>query len=218
MFEEQIAVLASSAFASGEALFGRFGATVALLSVGIAVYAAIVGTFYTFLSRRVLYETKPENRKGISGLIHRFGGAVAVVLKYTFLFPAITFVWFAFISTFLFLLSRTVALETVFVLSISLVAAVRALAYYKQEIAVDLAKLLPLVMLGVLIVDPTLFSRELVESRVLQLAGALPEFAAFVVFVVVLEWFLRVSYFFVTLVKGTPAVETAVEESKQAGK
>jgi len=207
MLEEQAAALASAAFSSGEALFGQFGATVLLLSVGIAVYSAIVGTFYLHLSRRVLYETAPTKREGISGILYRFGGLVALVLKYTVLFPAITFVWFALLSSFLFVLSRTAGIETVFVLSISLVAAVRMLAYYNEGLAGDLAKMFPLALLGVIIVDPTLYSQELVTSRLLTLFSALPQFAAFIAFAVVLEWGLRVLYAIVSFVRGKPVDE-----------
>ncbi|OIO24227.1 hypothetical protein AUJ65_01595 [Candidatus Micrarchaeota archaeon CG1_02_51_15] len=199
MIEQQFIAIASAAFASAESLLGRLGATALILAIGIAAYAGTVGTFYNFLSRRVLYETKPENRKGISGLIHHFGSIVAGILTYTVLFPCITFIWFALLSTFLFLISRSAELETVFVMSISVVAAIHVLAYYKEEIAVDLAKLLPLVLLGSAIVDPSLFTRELIESRLLELAQAIPEFAAFIVIAIALEWTLRILY----LIAGT---------------
>ncbi|MFH1470141.1 MAG: hypothetical protein ABIF01_00170 [Candidatus Micrarchaeota archaeon] len=202
MLEEQLAAFASTAFANGEVLVGRFGATVLILTAGITIYSAIVGTFYHYLSRRDLHELKPENRKGISGFVYRFGKIVAFFLKYTVLFPAITFLWFVLLSTFLFLLSRTVELETVFVLSISVVSAVRVLAYYKEEIAIDLAKMLPLALLGVLIVEPTLFSREIVESRIYQLAGALPQFAVFIGFTIALELVLRIIYYPMKLLRG----------------
>ncbi|MFH1106303.1 MAG: hypothetical protein V1787_00250 [Candidatus Micrarchaeota archaeon] len=211
MIEEQLAALASAAFASGEALAGRFGATVFFLSVGIAVYAAIIGTFYHHLSRRVLYETKRIDRKGIWGFFLRFGNAVEVLLKYTVLFPAISFLWFAVLASSLFLISRTAELETVFVLAISVVIAVRALAYYKEEISVDLAKMLPLALLGVFIVEPTLYSREIIGARILQLLGAIPQFAAFIAIAIMLEWTLRILDFLAGLARGRQAASEKPE-------
>ncbi|MFH0971383.1 MAG: hypothetical protein V1835_02340 [Candidatus Micrarchaeota archaeon] len=207
MIEDQLAQFAVGIFSNVESLTGRFGVTVLILTFGIAIYAAIVGTFYNFLSRRVLFELDSEKRGGLLGFILSLGHVAIFFFKYTLMFPAITFIYFVLISTFLFLLSRTAELETVFLLSISLVSAIRLLAYYKEEIAVDLAKMLPLALLGVLIVEPTLFSKEIVESRLTELLGALPSFVGFIGFTVVIEWVLRIFYFFARLARGKSGVE-----------
>ncbi|MFH0973480.1 MAG: hypothetical protein V1817_01685 [Candidatus Micrarchaeota archaeon] len=212
MIEAQFAGFVSAVFASGEALALKYGATVLFLTLGVAFYAAVFGTLYTYLSRRVLYEIKPEARGGISGFVSRFGNIVGVILQYTLLFPAITFLWFVLLSASLFILSRTAELETVFMLSISVVAAVRILAYYKEAIAVDLAKLLPLALLAVLIVEPGLFSVELVKSRLLELVAALPQFAAVIVFVVVLEWALRLLYILAKYLRNEPAKPVPIKK------
>jgi len=214
MIEVQIAAFAAAVFASIEAIAGKYGSTILLLSIGIAIYAAIVGTFYTFLSRRVLYELKPENVKLFSSLSTRLRNIAALILTYTVLFPAISFLWFVMISVFVFILSRTSSLETVFVLSISVVTAVRILAYYKESLAADLAKLLPLVFLGVTIIDPTLFTRQLVEERVLLLAGALPDFVAAMAFVIGLEWALRLLY---TIAKALHLAHAEIQGKGKAG-
>ncbi|MFA5106403.1 MAG: hypothetical protein WC506_05605 [Candidatus Micrarchaeia archaeon] len=216
MIEQQIAELAAQAFAGGEALVGRFGATVALLSIGIALYGAVVGTFYNHLSKRVLYESNKTSRE-INSFLGKFGHWTVLLFKYTILFPAITFIWFVLLASFLFLLSSTATLENVFVISISVVAAVRILAYYKEEIAVDLAKMLPLALFGVVIVEPTLFNSELVQERVLQLSGALPEFAALIAFVIALEWTLKIISSVVEFVKEKLAVGEP-EPARQAHK
>ncbi len=200
MVWEHMASWAGSLFSSGEALFGRFGATVALLALGIAIYGAIVGTFCAHLSKRLLYQSNPTGKK-ITGFVSQFGSLAALFFKYTILFPAITFTWFVLLASFLFLLSRTATLETVFVLSISVVAAVRILAYYNEKIAADVAMVMPLTLLGVLFIDPTLFNQQMVQGRLLTLSGALPEFAALVAFAVALEWILRIIYTIVKLVR-----------------
>ncbi|MFA4982912.1 MAG: hypothetical protein WC588_01720 [Candidatus Micrarchaeia archaeon] len=193
MVGEEIAASIGSLFAGGEAVFGRFGATVAFLSIGIAVYGIVVGTFYTHLSKRLLYDIKPDKRH-MDSFLNRLGRMLLFLFKYTLLFPSITFAWFVFLAGSIFILSRTASLETVFVLSISLVAAIRILAYYDEKIAEDLAKLLPVSLLTVVIVDSTLFTQELVQTRALALSGAVPEFASLILFVVLLEWTLRIIY------------------------
>jgi hypothetical protein len=212
MLGEQAAAAASAAFSNAEGLIGSFGATVAILTLGIALYAAVFGTFYNYLSRRVLYSPSAKG-EGLGGLIHSYGSVAAALLTYTVMFPAITFLWFVFLSASLFLLSRTLSLDTVFVIAISVAAAIRVVAYYREEIAVDLAKMLPLALLGVALVDPTLFTAEIVSARVTQLAAALPDFALFIAFVIALEWLLRISYSIARLTAGGdgPPAEGAKE-------
>jgi len=200
MVGEEIASSIGSLFASGEVLFGRFGATVAFLSIGIAIYGIIVGTFYTHLSRRLLYDIRPDKRHS-DKFLNQLGKVLLFIFKYTIVFPAITFAWFVFLAGSIFILSRTASLETVFVLSISLVAAMRILAYYNEKIAEDLAKFLPISLLTVVIVDSTLFTQELVQTRALTLSQALPEFASLIVFVILLEWTLRIIYVILRFIK-----------------
>ncbi|MBU1197018.1 hypothetical protein KJ765_00745 [Candidatus Micrarchaeota archaeon] len=193
-YADPLVSFASTIYAYGDAVLGSMGMTIAVLAIGMAVYAAIVGTFYTFLSRRVLFDVKDQKKTGVLGFLSKLTGIVGLIVNYTIIFPLIVFIWFVLLSSFLFFLSRTLTLETVFVLSLSVVSAIRILAYYKQEIAVDLSKMLPLALLGVLIVEPTLFSQTLFEDRLMQLLSALPRFAPFLLLVIGLEWTLRIGY------------------------
>lgn len=201
---DQIANFVSAAYVSVQVLASKYGETILFSTLGIVIYSAIFGTLYTYLSKRVLYKMKHENISGILGTFKNLANFTSFVVKYTILFPAITFVWFALLSASLFLLSRTASLEFIFIISISVVAAVRILAYYSEEISVDLAKTLPLALLAVLLVEPTLFSLELIKSRIIELINALPQFAAFIIFVVILEWLLRILYSLVKYLRKEP--------------
>ncbi len=188
-----IAHSASRAYAYGQAIFGPTAMMVLSLAFGIACYAILVGTFYTLLSRRVLYHL--DLRDHLGGEIRGWKKASKIasfVLSYTLVFPLITFLWFVALSVLLYVLSRTLSLASVFMLSLSVVASIRVCAYYKEEIAVDVAKLLPLALLGVLLVDPTYFNESMVRFRLLELFRSLPQFIPYLGIAIGIEWLLRI--------------------------
>lgn len=190
----EVASAAASVFSVIQGYLGDRAATIILLTLGIALYTALVGTAYNFISKRELYTLSSSNRQGLFGTVARLGSAVVFIIQYTVLFPIISFAWFFVLSTALFLLSRTATLETVFMLTLSVLAAVRLLAYYREGISADLAKMLPLALLGVAIVEPTLFNTELVRTRVEAIIAGLPSAAAFLAAIIVMEWVLRIIY------------------------
>lgn len=185
--------LFSDAYAQGEGIIGTTGMTALTLAVGIALYAILVGTFYTKLSKKVLHEVNIRDHLGnLEGPFQVVAEIVSFVLHYTLVFPLISFLWFVVLSVLLYLLSGTLTLDNVFLLAVSVVAAIRISAYYNEDIAVDVAKLLPLALLGVLLVDPTHFTADTVQIRLEQLFAAIPQFLPFLGLVIGMEWTLRI--------------------------
>jgi hypothetical protein len=186
------AEFAGNALAQGEQYFGVQGTQVLLLTAGIAIYAIIVGSLYVKLSKKVLYELRLHDRLGRpKGTGSSILSAVSFALHYLVVFPLISFVWLLVISFSLYLLSRTLTLDAIFVIAISLIAAIRVCAYYREDIAVDVAKLLPLVLLGLVIVEPSTFTPALLRARLEALLSSFPSSLPFLGFVVGLEFFLR---------------------------
>ena len=65
-------------------------------------------------------------------------------------------------------------------------------AYYNEDLSKDLAKLMPFVLLGVFLVDPSYFSWSDIMSKI----NSLPEFFAmgiqFILLIMIIEWILRI--------------------------
>ncbi len=183
--------IASTLYGQLHSSIGPVGSTVLILSIGIALYAIVVGTFYLRLSKKVLYKFEMSD-KGKKSFLYGYMEAIGFVLRYALLFPLISFLWFTMLSVLLYLLSRTISLDSAFLLAVSVVAATRICAYYDENVSVDLAKLLPLALLGVLLVDQTQFTQEIVGNRVEELAANIPRFAPFLGIAIVLEWTLRI--------------------------
>lgn len=176
-----------------------------IFAATIALYAIIVGKFYKRLSKREPFTRNLGNSSEKSqGIISRFISGTIYLCKYIFIFPIITFLWFLFLAIFLFFLSRTQAVESVLFISVAVVIAIRMAAYVDEDISVDLAKMLPLGMLGVFLVDPTVFSKELLIEKLTELGRLIPLSLGYFYVMIFFELFLKILYAIKEMIGGGP--------------
>lgn len=167
-----------------------------LIYVGAMVlYSVIVWHFYRFLSKRSLMEVNLDKYNySKNPVLTKVFHYIFFSLKFVFVFPVLTFVWFSALSGLLFFLSSQ-PIENILLTSITLVAAIRATAYYSEDLSKDLAKMLPFALLGVFIINPTFFSVEEILVKIYQLPSFLPLLLAYLVFTVILEVALKLLRF-----------------------
>ena len=79
-------------------------------------------------------------------------------------------------------------------ISMAVVAASRIAAYYKEGMAEEMAKILPLAVLGIFIVDPTYFSLQAVFAHIYRIPGLVPLLINYLFFTVQLEFALRILF------------------------
>lgn len=121
--------------------------TLLIYGVGIAAFTMLVfGFFCTYLSKRNPFDARsgphPASR-------------TMKLAQGTVVFPAVSFVFLSILAASLFLLGKSQTTQQIILLSMSVVVGVRMTAFVSEGAASDLAKLLPLSLLGVLIVDPS---------------------------------------------------------------
>lgn len=124
--------------------------TLLVFAVGIAIYAGLVFYFYQKISSVEAWHSKPK--AGVWGKLVHFVEAV-------FMFPLLSILYFTVLAASLFLLTKVGAdgdLRTaqILLISMSMVVGVRVVAFASEGAANDIAKVLPLGLLGVVIVDP----------------------------------------------------------------
>jgi len=110
----------------------------------------------------------------------------------------------------MFFLAPEISQDFVFLVMMSLVVAVRIAAYYKEDLAKDLAKMIPFALLGIFLANTSLFT---VEQFVERLDGFIPfigKIAVFVIFAIGVEAILRV--LFLIKRKFLPVAEVKLEE------
>jgi hypothetical protein len=169
--------------------------SLALYTVGIALYGIIIWNFYRHLAKKDIFSTDFSKYKAMHGgvtFVKKFLSSFFYILKYLVIFPLYTFLWFGILSGFLFLLAKTQTVENILLISITIVSAIRLTSYYSEDLSKDLAKMIPFALLGIFVVDPSFFSISLVYERFLELPSLINVIVRYLLFVVVLEFGLKI--------------------------
>jgi len=178
-------------------LIGETYLQLLIFVLSLSVYAVFVWKFYKTLSKRDLFKLDlekynlPEIRHKTLGKI---GSVFSYILKYGIVFPLYIFLWFVILSLFLLLLTEEATVSHILLVSISVVSATRVISYYKEDLASDLAKLVPFALLAVSLVDPNFFSIETTIQNLSEVPLLWSQILQFLVFSIGLEWMLRILY------------------------
>jgi len=168
-----------------------------VFTVGLFFYGFFVWHFYRTLSKRDLFKVDLEKYK-LPTTKHRTLGKLwsvfTYILKYGVVFPVYIAVWLSILSIILIILSEEMMVNHIFLTSVVIVSATRIASYYKEELAVDLAKLIPFALLAVLIMDPNFFSLETTIERLSEIPNIWLQIIQFLIFSTILEWTLRILY------------------------
>jgi hypothetical protein len=167
----------------------------------MVIYSVFVFKFYRFIARRDIFslDLRDYNKTG-NQLFHNSLNVILYFIQYLLLFPIFTFFWLAVLAFLLSFLAREQTIQNVLLVSVSVVASVRIAAYYNEDLSHDLAKMLPFALLGVFLLNISFFSWADVMTVFGQLQGLLKLIVYYLIFVISLEFVLRVMYFIKTTV------------------
>jgi hypothetical protein len=164
---------------------------------GIAVYALVVNVFYQILSHRTMFGRRVGGTR-----VPTFGR----FLLYVATFPVITFAFFLVLTlALLFLSAADTEPLIVFTTAMAIVLAVRVLAYINQAASHDVAKMLPLGLLGVFLVTQQVTSFADSAQNVFEGLVQWRTVAAYFAVVVVVEFTLRMAFRVMRIVRPVPA-------------
>lgn len=164
-------------------------ATLAVYGVGIAVYTLLVILLYVPMSTRMMFARRFGKRE-VATRARRFA--------YVLLFPFLSFAFFLLVAgSMVFMASFSegdLTPRDVMTLSMAIVLAIRVCAYFSEAAAQDLARVMPLGLLGVVLVTNEFSDlRESVEN--LRAFAEEPGLLAlYFVVVVAVEFALRLVY------------------------
>ncbi len=165
---------------------------VATYVLGMSIFAIFVFKFYRFVAARDIFVLDLARYEGLSfrwakSLFH----LVVYVVKYLLLFPVFAFFWFAILTVTLTFLSKEQTFSETLLIALVTVSAIRVTAYYKEDLARDLAKILPFAVLSALIINASFSSVSDSLDR-LRMAGDHSEtIFYYLVFLIALEFVLR---------------------------
>ena len=158
-----------------------------LFVIGMVVYAVFVFKFYRFIGGRNVFKPVDKDVKWTRKLLHS--------LDYIFFYPIIAFFWFLVMSVLLSILSQTVDIGNIFKASMATIVTIRVLSYYSEELSREVAKLVPLTLLGLMLLDITKISIQAPFNVVTNLPASAHTLFYYFVFLVVAEFALRLLYF-----------------------
>lgn len=132
--------------------------TLAIYGIGVALYATLVYTFYNAISRRKPFHLSLSDRPKWTGRLSR-------TFERIFVFPVTSFVYFTFLAISLFVLAKSQTTQGILLVAMAVIMGIRVAVYVSEGISNDLAKLVPLSLLGVLLVDPGYLTLQLAWTR-----------------------------------------------------
>ena len=123
--------------------------------------------------------------------LRKMWAAFLYFIEYLIIIPFMIFFWFAVFALVIMIFSDGLSVHQTLLLSAAIVGAIRLCAYYSQDLAREVAKLLPLTILGIMILTPGFLSIE----RAVGSLGQVPEFIFnvwyYIAVIIVLEIILR---------------------------
>jgi hypothetical protein len=165
----------------------------ALFIMGMVIYSVFIFKFYKFIARKEIFEL---NLNQYNTVEHAFGkkliDTILYLVEYIFLFPIFVGFWFGILAILISFLAEGQALESILLVSIALIGAVRVTAYYNEDLSKDLAKMLPFALLGVFVLNISNFSFMDGVLIVFELPEAWTTLKYYLMFVVGLEFLMRI--------------------------
>jgi hypothetical protein len=166
-----------------------------LYTLLIAIYSIFVFEFYRFLARKNIFRLNLSQYNTSSHpLKKKFFATLLFLLEYVIIVPIIVFFWFAVLSLILLLLSEDQSIDQILLISAAVVGAVRITSYFKEDLSRDVAKMFPFTVLAVFLLSPGFFNFGSIVSKIFEIPLFLNHILWYLIFVAVLEVFIRVVY------------------------
>jgi len=188
-----------------------------LFIIGIAIYALFVWYFYRFISKRDLLPkffypvSKGQNVSKV-----KFVGYAAV---YMGTFPTIILAWFMVLSFFVFFISKQMPFEIALFISMTIIGVVRILAYYREDAAKEVAKMIPYALLSfflttaVVFAEPNFFTDKELGLIPIKIAEHFTEILTALAVITIFEFSFRI--IFIIKRKILPVADKQLEDTIQ---
>lgn len=161
-------------------------------SLLMVVYAIFIWNFYRWIAKKDLIDLNLRKYSNSEhDTIKKFVDWGLYFLEYIIILPFLVFVWFSLFTIFLMLLTENLQINTILIMSVTIITAIRMSSYYKEDLARDLAKLIPLTLLAVAATSG-LFNFERVVSQFFEIPTYLSHIWTYLLFIILIEFILRV--------------------------
>lgn len=166
--------------------------TLLFFTAVIVIYSIFVFYFYKFLAKKniINLNLSKYNRSDTAGFT-KIAAVGFYILEYIVILPIVTLFWFSFLSIFILVIAESLDAPTALLIAAALVAAVRVTSYVSQQLSQDLAKMIPLTLLGLALTNPVFFSIERIMENLSQVPALLSSIPYYIIFIILLEVIMR---------------------------
>lgn len=165
-------------------------------TIFIAIYAIFIWKFYKFLaSREILALNLRQYNHSEHPGIEKFLAVVLFTIEYIVILPFLVLFWFTILSLFLLLLSNAeTSTHQILLVSAAIIASTRITSYIGEDLAKDLAKILPFTVLATFLLNPLFFDASNLINKFSQIPSLFNNIIFFIVFIFGIEFILRGVY------------------------
>lgn len=162
--------------------------------LAIAGYGVLVFKYYRFVASRDMFELDLSRYEGVSlRWLRSLLQVTLYVVKYLILFPVFAFFWFAVLTLVLAFLSKGQEFSQTLLIAVATVSAIRATAYYDEDLSRDLAKILPFAVMGVFLINTSFFSISESLNTLNEASDYNEHILYYLLFLIALEFVLRIA-------------------------
>lgn len=170
-----------------------------ILVLVIVAYSIFIWKFYRFVSKKnILGLDLNKYNKSNHPLFTKLFAGLLYLAEYIIILPIVIFIWFSVFTLFLLFLTE-LEIQTLLIISATIIAAIRMTSYYKENLSKDIAKLLPLTLLAVSLLDPSFFNVERILSNFSQIPQFFSNIFYYLFFIFLIEMILRLFDFIFSL-------------------
>jgi hypothetical protein len=184
-----------------------------LLIFLVVVYAIFVWKFYRFISKKnILGLNLNKYNKSHHPLLTKLFAGLLYFVEYIIILPFLIFFWFSLFTIFLILLTTDLEIQTLLIISATVIAAIRITSYipkYGENLSQELAKLLPFTLLAISLLNPGFFNISRIFANFSGLLGSFEEIGYYLIFIIIFEIILRFFDFIFSLFE---LEDTTIEE------
>jgi hypothetical protein len=183
----------------------------------IFLYSLFVWKGYQYISNKDLIELNlNQYNKTEHPVASRTLGVIFYFLEYLIIVPVIIFLSFTFFALFLIILNETAEISSLILTAAAIIAVIRMASYLPskgEDLAKELAKLLPFMLLAVAMLNPGFFQFERILQNMKQIPDIINRATIYFLFIVFLEIFMRLFEFVFSVFKTKNVEEITTEAS-----
>jgi|TARA_B100002003_G_C14116177_1_gene536868 hypothetical protein len=167
--------------------------TLLFFTTVIVIYSIFVFYFYRFLAKKNIIELNLNQYNQYSNpFVIKIFAIFFYIIEYIVLLPILTFFWFGILAILTLILAKDLPVDTVLLIAAALVASIRVTSYVNEDLAKDLAKMLPLTLLAIAITTAGFFNRSIFFERIGEIPDLFSNVPYYLIFIIGIELIMRV--------------------------